>query len=124
MRRFVMTSGAWACLVFVGLVASSLLYGDIRPKELKDAGGGREGQDEKAKEKDLEPVLDKGDHEEYHQRLAKEAEENLKEINRLLEEIQKNLGDKQTGAATQDRQKRVVERLQELVRELEKHQKG
>ena len=82
-----------------------------------------EKENEKAR-KAMKPELKGGgddeDHMDYHRRVVKEGEENLKEINRLLEEVQTNLAQKQTGSGTQERQKQVIERLDKLIKELGK----
>src|SRR4029450_1508061 len=59
-------------------------------------------------------------HEDYHRRVVKEGEENLKEIQRLLDEIEKNLAQKKTDPATQAKQKQVVERMNKLIEEIGK----
>ena len=93
-----------------------LTYGMARAEFDKDA--------EKAKkEKEAKPVMegqDEQSHEDFHRRLAKEGEENLKEINRLLDEIQKSMAQKETGAGTQEKQRRAVERMESLIKELGK----
>jgi hypothetical protein len=90
------------------------------------ADADREGRREKEKleaekaEKDARPQLGGHDaeHEDYHRKLAIEGEKNLQEIRRLLDEIQKNLSGKQTGAPTQERQASVVKRMDELIDKL------
>jgi TolA-binding protein len=98
--------------VLAGLFASSMARADLD----KDA--------EKAKkDKEIRPVMEGQDeqgHEDYHRQLAKEGEENLKEINRLLDEIQKSMAQKETGAGTQEKQRRAVERMESLIKELGK----
>jgi hypothetical protein len=95
-----------------GIIFAATLPAEIDPR--KDEGGDA---------KKARPVLDKGEgegHEEYHRRLATEGEETLKEINRLLDEIQKNLAGKQTDSGTQAKQKAAVERMEELIKSLSK----
>src|SRR5688572_8280853 len=107
-RRSVLASIPLCSLVLpLGLLA------EIDPR--KDAGG------EEAKKP--RPELDRGDgegHEDYHRRVVKEGEENLKEIQRLLDEIEKNLAQKKTDPATQAKQKQVVERMNKLIEEIGK----
>jgi len=59
-------------------------------------------------------------HAEEHERLLKDGEENLKEIQRLLDEIKGNLAQKNTGKATQAKQREAVERMNKLVTDLAK----
>lgn len=92
-----------------GLLFPAALVADL-DKQKKDEEDAKKAQAE----------MGDDEHEAYHDRLAQEGEKNLEEINRLLDEIQKNLGSKDTGAATQARQKQVVERLEKLIKELEK----
>jgi hypothetical protein len=95
-----------------GILIAAALPADIDPR--KEQGG---------EEKKARPVLDRGEggeHDEYHRRLAMEGEETLKEINKLLDEIQKNLAGKKTDAATQAKQKAAVERMEELIKSLSK----
>ncbi len=53
-----------------------------------------------------------------YENLARRGEKNLREINRLLEEIQNNLGERNTGQQTQEKQKQAVQRLEKLIQEL------
>jgi hypothetical protein len=55
------------------------------------------------------------EHEALHKKLAAESEANLKEIQKLMEKVQQNLSQKQTGDSTQNDQREVVKRLQELI---------
>lgn len=104
------------------LVAGMLLL----PLPLRaDLDRDKQDSEKKAAEEEAKPELDKGpregeNHKEYHERLIKEGEENLKEIQRLLKEIQNNLAGKQTGAATQAKQREVVEQLKKLIEKLDK----
>jgi len=75
---------------------------------------------EKKEAKQVKPVMEGDEHDRYHQKLAEEGEKTLEEINKLLEQIQKDLGGKQTGEATQAKQKEVTERLDKLIQELGK----
>ena len=106
-RRYVLASIPLCSLVLpLGLLA------EIDPR--KDSDG-------EAKKPRAE--LDKGEgegHEDYHRRVVKEGEENLKEIQRLLDEIEKNLAQKKTDPATQAKQKQVVERMNKLIEEIGK----
>ena len=106
-RRSVLASIPLCSLVLpLGLLA------EIDPR--KDADG---------EAKKPKPELDRGEgegHEDYHRRVVKEGEENLKEIQRLLDEIEKSLAQKKTDPATQAKQKQVVERMQKLIEEIGK----
>ena len=103
---------------FSGTLCYSILCADfLRPDVASDLD--KEAEKEKA-EKQAKPAMDGQTHEDFHRRLAMEGQENLKEINRLLDEIQKNLGQKETGAATQEKQRRTVERMESLIKELGK----
>jgi hypothetical protein len=98
-------------------LGGSIIFASALPAEIDPHKG--EGEDAKK----ARPELDRGEgegHEEYHRRLAMEGEETLKEINRLLDEIQKNLAGKKTDAATQAKQKAAVERMDELIKALSK----
>lgn len=116
----------WACglilapgLVWVAWADSPLL--DIRPKDLQGEKQKADGKEEP------KPELIGGDENEdeaTHARLAREGEATLQEINKLLEEIQKNLANKDTSSGTQEKQKQSVERLEKLIKELQDHQKG
>lgn len=116
MKRFYQ-KGVFGLTVLAGSLAYGLLpYGIARAEFDKEAERAK-------KEKQIKPVLEGQDeqgHEDYHRRLAKEGEENLKEINRLLDEIQKNMAQKNTGAATQEKQRQAVERMESLIKELGK----
>ena len=75
---------------------------------------------EKKANKEARPEMDGDEHEKFHGQLVEEGEKTLEEINKLLEQIQNDLGGKQTGEATQAKQKQVVERLDKLIKELGK----
>jgi len=84
-----------------------------------------EAEAQAEKEKEARPELDHegggGDsHREFHEKLAREGEENLKEIQKLLEEINGQLAQKNTGDATQAKQRQAVERMKHLIDELSK----
>ncbi|MBI4602432.1 MAG: hypothetical protein HY721_10785 [Planctomycetes bacterium] len=103
------TKSLWGFAAFALAFAPAALRADL-DKEAK----------EKKEKEAMRPAMGDDEHEEHHQKLIEEGKKNLEEINRLLEEIQKSLGDKQTGAPTQARQKQVVERIEKLIKELEK----
>ena len=103
----------WTLAGLAFLVSISRPGGALRADLDKEA---KERKDEKG----VKPELGGDEHERYHKQLAEEGEKTLEEINKLLEEIQKGLGGKQTGEATQARQKEVVERLDKLIKELSK----
>ncbi|MFP6632426.1 MAG: hypothetical protein VCD16_07300 [Planctomycetota bacterium] len=48
-------------------------------------------------------------------KVIKEGKQNLDEIRRMLEEIQNDLGKKKTGGATQNQQKAVVKKMNQLI---------
>ena len=84
---------------------------------------------EKAKKKDeaARPQLSGEDvqgsedaHAKEHDRLIRTGQENLKEIQRLLDEAQDGLRGQKTGAATQKRQAEAVEKMNLLIKELGK----
>jgi guanylate kinase len=80
-------------------------------------------KDEEAKKKlkEAEKAAPAGEtHEELHRRLADEGKKNLDEIARLMEKIRGDLSKKQTGEATQNEQKEVLKRIQELIDQLGK----
>jgi hypothetical protein len=98
------------------LVAVLVLFGAQDVLAEKDAEE-RNAEREKA----ARPELGGDDaHRDEHARLLKTGEENLAEINRLLEEIQKNLSEKETGAATQAKQAAAVEKMEGLIKEMGK----
>lgn len=106
------------------LVAAALAASELPP--LIDTGrgsgeagktGGRGTREERDKE--LRPVLDQGDAAGRLRDLIEEGKANLQEIQRLLDEIEKNLAAKATGQATQEKQARVVEKMEELLKRLE-----
>ena len=98
------------------LVASGLVLVAICPAKL----GAEVDKDREVEKKEIEkkarPELDDRGHEEFHRRQIEEGEGNLKEIQRLLDEIQNGLSAKETGEGTQTRQKEVVKRLDELIK--------
>ena len=97
-------------IAVAGLVA--LVASDLR------ADLDKEDLDEKAKAE-----LDGGGHDPSrpeHENLLDAGEKNLKEINRLLKEIQDQLANKQTGAATQAKQSDAVKKLEQLIKDLGK----
>src|SRR5688572_1691788 len=106
MLRRTVRAGLCAAL----LAAPFTLLAEIDPR--------KEKEDDARKPR---PQLDRGEgegHEDYHRRVVKEGEENLKEIQRLLDEIEKNLAQKKTDPATQQKQKQVVERMNQLIEEI------
>ena len=77
--------------------------------------------DKDAKEsKEAKPALGEDEHDAEHHKIIEEGKKNLEEIDRLLKEIQENLGSKDTSPKTQARQQEVVDRLNKLIAELEK----
>ncbi len=103
-----------AALCVAGGILGGLGLASLRADIDKD-------RQEKAPEEQKGKLAPNGEsHEELHRRLAKEGEANLREIARLMEKIQKNLGKNDTGAATQESQQEVVKRLQELIDKLGK----
>ena len=74
---------------------------------------------EKKEQEAAKPALgnDEGD---LQQRVAKKGEENLREINRLLDEVKNDLANKNTGSGTQKKQRRAVSQLEELIQEIAK----
>ena len=97
-----------ACLL-VGLTAP--LYADIDKDDLEKIT---------PKKGTLEGQEGGGGHQEVHERLEKEAKENLDEIARLMEKIRDDLSQKKTGPATQSRQKDVLKKLDELIAKIGK----
>jgi hypothetical protein len=85
------------------------LPADIRPDRSGEPG----------EEKQLEPELQRGGPGERLVNVVKEGEDNLKEIQRLLDEVQGNLAGQETGAPTQEKQKQVVEKMTRLLEKLE-----
>ncbi|HVR74275.1 MAG TPA: hypothetical protein VMT52_08085 [Planctomycetota bacterium] len=83
-------------------------------------GGGDRKEGDEAGEEEFEPILEGDAHEKFHHNLAEEGKKNLEEIQRLLDEVQKGLAQKETGSGTQAKQKQVVERLEKLIKELDK----
>ena len=59
------------------------------------------------------PDLPQGDSQQA--KVIKESKQNLDEIRRMLEEIQNDLADKKTGGATQEQQKAVVKKMNQLI---------
>ncbi len=106
--RFVRT-GLSVLAGFAILASPAVLHAEI-DKEAK----------EKKENKEARPEMDGDEHEKFHEQLVEEGEKTLEEINKLLEQIRNDLGGKQTGAATQAKQKQVVERLDKLIKELGK----
>ncbi|MEE3181026.1 MAG: hypothetical protein VX288_03885 [Planctomycetota bacterium] len=51
-------------------------------------------------------------------KVIKEGKQNLDEIRRMLDEIQKDLAGKKTGGATQKQQKAVVEKMNQLIEKI------
>jgi len=100
-----------AAILLGALLGASPGLADVGPDS------GKEGE----KEKRLEPALDGpgGDLAERVRKIAEEGAANLAEIQKLLDEIQKSLADKNTGADTQGKQKEVLERMTKLLEELE-----
>ena len=108
-----------AGLLLLLFLPADALRGDIKPSNVKERGS-REGDATKEDgEKELKPTLDREGGEDYLRQVVKEGEENLKEINKLLDEVQKNLASKETGSPTQEKQKNVVERMNKLLENLE-----
>jgi len=107
-----------------GVIAVGGLFADIdRDQAREKAGAGGPGK----KEGQLEPAQGKpgtrigiGEHEAIHRQLEEEGERNLREIARLMEKIQNNLSQKETGDATQTDQQEVVRKIQELIDKLGK----
>ena len=78
-----------------------------------------------AKPDDARPELDGRRHEgegldAFEDRVSREGEKNLREIQKLLDEIQNRLGGQKTGAQTQSRQREALERMTRLIEELDK----
>lgn len=76
-------------------------------------------------EKEARPELERGarpgqSHEDYHRQLIEEGKSNLAQIQKLLDEIQGDLAQRQTGSETQQKQQQVVERLTRLIEEMAK----
>ncbi|MCZ6795864.1 MAG: hypothetical protein O7J95_19825 [Planctomycetota bacterium] len=78
-----------------------------------------------AEEKKARPELehdrggrDRDSHKAFHEKLLSEGEENLEEIRRLLDDIQNNLAQKNTGSSTQSQQKKAVQRMKDLIKKL------
>lgn len=84
---------------------------DITPEEVER---------KKAEERKLLPALDRPGQKDPYEDLAAQGEENLKEIQRLLDEIQRNLSREDTGASTQGKQAEAAEKMQSLLEKLEK----
>lgn len=97
-----------ACLL-IGLTAP--LHADIDKDDLEKIT---------PKKGNLEEQHGGGGHQEVHEKLEKEAKENLDEIARLMELIRGDLSQKKTGAATQSRQKDVLKKLDELITKIGK----
>lgn len=99
----------WCLSGFSLLAAPTLLRAELDKdeKEKKAADAAKAG-------------LGDDKHGELHDSLIEEGEKTLEEINKLLEQIQNDLGSQQTGEATQGKQKQVVERLEKLIKDLDK----
>jgi len=59
-------------------------------------------------------------HEKLHDKIRSDGEANMKEILRLMDEIQNDLAGKKTGAATQDKQRKTIKKIEELIDKLGK----
>lgn len=106
------TKTATAIAVLALLAAGTsphTLLADIDPDRSGDPG----------EEKQLEPELQRGEAGERLVNVVKEGEDNLKEIQKLLDEIQNNLAGQDTGTPTQEKQKQVVEKMTSLLEKLE-----
>ena len=99
---------ACACLLFA---LNTSLDADIDQDDLEKIT---------PKQGNLEGQHGGGGHEEVHEKLEKEAKENLDEIARLMELIRDDLSQKKTGAATQGRQKDVLKKLDKLITKIGK----
>ena len=73
-------------------------------------------EDLEKKEEEAKPVLDQG--EDLQQKVAKKGVENLAEINRLLDEVKNDLANKNTGSGTQDKQRKAINQLEDLIQEI------
>lgn len=95
---------------FVGapwLLAAPFLSADA---DVVDQVPPEEGQPEKKSKASA-----RDDHESLHRKLEEESKANLKEISRLMEKVQESLSRKQTGDPTQNDQREVVKRIEELI---------
>lgn len=91
-----------------------------RPIDTKRTGGAEaDGAGREGRAKEARPALDRGGPEKRLSEVIEEGKANLQEIQKLLDEIEKALAEKATGAPTQEKQARVVEKLDELLKELE-----
>ena len=69
-------------------------------------------------EKEARPELGGAGEQDQQAKVIDEGKKNLEEIRDMLEKIQNDLADKQTGSSTQSQQKQVVQRMSELIDKL------
>jgi len=104
------TSALIACVgISLSLGLTSHVRADLDKEEIK-----------KKANAEAEPSLGDPNDGDFHKTLAKKGEENLREINRLLEDVQNNLANKKTGGDTQKKQQQATQRLEQLIEELAK----
>ncbi len=108
-------------LLAAGLEASELArpVDPGRSSDPRESGGTGRGRAGERPDEKLRPVLEQGGAEKRLRDVIEEGKANLQEIQRLLDEIEKNLAAKATGQATQEKQARVVEKMEELLKQLE-----
>ena len=94
-------------LLLIGLPET--LRGDLDKEDIR-----------KKQEGEAKPSLNDANGEDFYRNLARKGEKNLREINELLESIQKDLSSKNTGGETQTKQRQAVEKLERLIEEIAK----
>ncbi len=94
-------------LLLIGLPET--LRGDLDKEDIR-----------KKQEGEAKPSLNDANGEDFYRNLARKGEKNLREINELLENIQKDLSRKNTGGETQTKQRQAVEKLERLIEEIAK----
>ena len=83
-------------------------------------------KDDVEKAPDIETSEDSSDdprgdsHDDLHEKIRGDGEKNLKEILRLMDEIENQLAGKKTGSATQKKQRKAIKKINELIEQLSK----
>ena len=102
------------------ITATTLVHAEIDKDSIKPAKNNTEEAREDSKDSQDSQPVDAESHEDLHQRLEKESRENLKEISRLMEQVQNSLAKKNTGAATQKQEKDVIQKIDGLIKKISK----
>jgi len=98
---------AFAAVLAVVTPATFAEKTDESEKELREA------------EKDARPELQgAGGVDPQRQKVLEEGKKNLADIQRMLEQIQNDLSQKDTGAGTQSQQKQVVQKMNQLIEQI------